>query len=535
MDDRAGDHDERLGICPEPEGAEQSAIAAPSRGPVGARTRQTNGITADGRLVSGRLKGLTIWAAIWTLSWPILVESLLNSLVGLTDTVLSASIDDGGASTDAIGGAAYIMWFVGLIGQAIGVGATALISRAVGAGKFGLANTALGQTMTLAFISGVFVAAGMMLAIEPLTTVLSLNEAAEPFRSYLFINALGVPFGAVLLSGNACARGAGDSIGPLKTMIAVNIVNLVASWVLAGVDLQSARIENGEAITRTVLENPFPFDFGVAGIALGTVLSHFVGALFILGLLGRGVDQVKLRLRRLKPHWHTARRVVRVGLPNFFEMLGMWIGNFAIVLMVGWMGAQDGGMLGSHFIAIRIEAFSFLPGFSISLAAATLVGQYLGAGSPQLAARATWICTALASVLMMTMGVFFITMPTRIVGLLTAQEVHLEHAPKALFITGMIQIPFAVSIVLRSALRGAGDVKAAMIITWIMTYGVRMPLAFLLSGVDMPLPGGGKIENPFPYEWGLAGLWAGLSIEIVVRAIAFTWRFLQGKWKTARV
>jgi Na+-driven multidrug efflux pump len=125
--------------------------------------------------------------------------------------------------------------------------------------------------------------------------------------------------------------------------------------------------------------------------------------------------------------------------------------------------------------------------------------------------------------------------PRQITGLVSSQPIHLEIVPQLLFITGTIQIPFAVAIVLRSALRGAGDVKVVMWITWITTYGIRLPLAYALSGADIPLPGGGAEHNPFWSGGGLAGLWIGLCIEIVLRAAMFLWRFVQGGWLSMRV
>ncbi len=90
--------------------------------------RGSAGITPDGRLRSGRLAGLSMGAAILTLAWPILAESFLGSLVGLTDTYLSAQISE--AATDAIAGASYVMWFIGLVVMSVASGATALVSRA---------------------------------------------------------------------------------------------------------------------------------------------------------------------------------------------------------------------------------------------------------------------------------------------------------------------------------------------------------------------------------------------------------------------
>lgn len=516
----------------------------PSADPVlgsGRRPAATAGVTPDGRLRTGKLAGLTMTGAIWVLSWPIMVQSLLNSLVGLTDTVLAAGVSE--AATDAIGGASYIVWFVGLVMAAIGVGATALISRAVGGGRQAVANAALGQAILLALWAGVAVGVLVAAGAWPLAAMLNLSdEAAAAFRSYMLINAAGAPLASFLFTGIECCRAAGDSRRPLWSMVAVNVVNVLLSWSLAGVDLTSTRFVNGQTVTTVVLANPFPFDLGVTGIALGTLVGHAVGAAMVLHLLLRGRSGVVLRRRRLRPHWHTMRRLIRVGFPNFLEMLGMWLGNFAVVLMVGMLGASAGaGVLGAHVVAIRVEAFSFLPGFAMGTAAAALAGQYLGAGSPRLAWRATLACTGVASAIMGAMGLLFILAPRAIVGALTSQPTHLELVPQVLAVAGLVQVPFAVSMVLRSALRGAGDVKVVMWLTWISTWGIRLPLAYACSGVDITLPrwlGGGVIDNPF---WptgetgGLVGLWVGLCAELVIRAAMFAARFIQGGWTRAKV
>lgn len=475
-------------------------------------------------------------AAIWALSWPVMIESVLSSLVGLTDTVLAAGIEDGGAAADAIGGASYVLWFFGLIVAALGVGATALIARSVGKRRLAIANAGLTQTVVLAAASGIVIA-GCIAFLSPLAAgALNMSpDAKAAFQRYMAINAFGFPASSVLFAAIACVRGAGDSRSPLAAMTIVNFINIGASWALAGVDLKTTAIIDGEPVTRVILHNPFGFNLGVAGIAWGTVLSQFAGAAFMLAVVLRGVGGVRLVRHRLRPHVSTIARLARVGWPNFLETFGMWVGNFLVLLLVGLMGP---GALGAHVVAIRIEAFSFLPGFALGSACATLVGQYLGAGSPALARRAVVICSAAASLFMGVCGMVFVLAPERVVGLMTSQAAHLELAPGALFAAGCIQIPFAIQLVVRAAVRGAGDVRAAMWITWICTYAVRLPLAWLLSGVDVPMPGflgGGVLPNPAPESWGLAGLWWGLCLEIVVRFGAFTWRFAGGKWAHARV
>lgn len=491
--------------------------------------QRPSGLTSDGRLRAGKLAGLTMQRAIWILSWPILVESFLNSLVGLTDTVLAAGL--GEQPTDAIGAAAYMMWLIGLVVMSIGMGATTLIARSVGARRMAVANAVLGQSLIVSVIAGILTGLIVAATVDVGAALMSLKgEAARAFRDYLLIVSLGVPLTAVLFTGIACARGVGDSIRPLWIMVVVNIVNIVSSWILSGVDWQVAS-SSGEV--RTLLSNPFGFEMGISGIALGTVLGQFVGALMVLRMAIGGTWGIRLRARRLRPHWHTIRRIVRIGLPNLFETFGMWIGNYAVMLFVGWLGVT--GLMGAHIVAIRIEAFSFLPGFAMGAAAATLAGQYLGAGSPAMARKAIWICTGIAGTTMGLTGLIFVIFPRAIVGVFSSQPTHLEVAPALLIISGLVQIPFAASIVWRSALRGAGDVRSVMLMTWWTTYFVRLPLAYLLSGVDIPLGGGRVFENPVPWEPTLAGLWIGLCAEIVVRAVLFGRRFMSDQWTSKRV
>lgn len=491
------------------------------------------GLTPDGRLKSGRLAGMSMGTAIWVLCWPILIESFLNSFVGLVDTVLSAQL--GVPETDAVGSAAYILWFMGLIIMAVSVGTTALVSRSVGRGRLAVANAALGQSLLLSAGLGTVVAVAIVTVAPFIAGALTKSEAgATAFADYLQIVAAGMPFMAVLMAGIASLRGAGDSMRPLWAMVVVNLANIVVSWCLCGQDLSRLIVRDGTPTTEVLLHNPFAFDLGVRGIALGTVIANALGCAIVIWMLMRGVGGVRLRRRRLRPHWHTLKRLIRVGLPNFFETFGMWVGNFLVFAFVIHLSQTD-GLSGSHMLAIRIEAFSFLPGFAMSLAAATLAGQYLGAGSPRMARLAVAWCAAIAAIVMGSLGILFVTFPEHLVALLSSQPEHLREVPGVLRITGWVQVPFALAIVTRGALRGVGDMKVVFAITWATTYLLRLPLAYVFSGVDMPLPNGTVLENPFRDTPSLTWLWVGLSIELLLRCALFVGRFLQGGWTKSRV
>lgn len=519
----------------------------PDLGLVGA-SETSSGDRGDRVIKSGKLKGLSMRAAIWVLAWPVIAESFLNAMVGLVDTTLAASLSV--EATDAVGAASYFAWLIGLLGMALGVGVTAMVSRAMGRGRMAIANAALGQSALIGLLGGAVVGV-LLFALAPMVAVLvSLKgDTAREAIVYLRILAVSVPMQTWLVCGIAGARGAGDAMSPLWMMTGVNLVNIVASFVLSGTDLgYTAQDAAGVVTTTTLIRNPFGMDMGLAGIAWGTVIAWTAGAVAMVVLLGtRGVHGLRLRAKRLRPHWHTIRRLVRVGTPNLIETSGMWFGNFLVIAMVGFMKAP--GLLGSHVVAIRIEAFSFLPGFAMSMAAATLAGTYLGAGRADLARKAIFRCTAIATGIMVTFGLAFAIAPRFVVGVFTQQPVHMELVPKLLFICAFIQAPFAISICLRGALRGAGDTKTVMMLTWVSTYAVRVPLAWLCSGVEVPLGwwptwlGGGPrmvLPNPAPlqhwFEMGpLTGLWIGLCMEHLTRCAAFGWRFLQQGWEKLRV
>lgn len=522
-----GKNVERLGEDPELLAVASAPSDLELRGTLGSKRAREPAIR------TGRLAGLAMWPAIWLVSWPVLAESFLNWAVGAVDTVLAAAISREAA--DAMGGGAYITWLMAMVGMSLGVGANALVARAVGKGRLAVANAAVGQAVLVAVALGAGIGVGVALLAPLFAELLGLSgEAKGLMVLYLRILALCAPAMTVLESCTACLRGAGDTRRPLLIMIVVNLLNIVISWSLAGVDLKTTSVApTGETIARVVVHNPIDLHWGVTGIAVGTAIAYTLGAVLAVGIVVRGRGGVKLTSRRLRPHWHTLRRIVRIGLPNYFETLGMWAGNFLVVMMVGAM--RSTGALGAHIVAIRIEAISFLPAFSMSLAAATLAGQWLGAGSPAMASRVILACVGVSGAFMGLMGACFILFPRTIAGWFTPQPEHLTLVPQLLFITGWVQIPFGIGIVLRSTLRAAGDAKVVMWITWISTWLIRLPLAFLISGVDLRF-GDFTLHNPAWFgDNGLPGLWIGLCLEIVIRGAIFSARFLQGRWKTMKV
>ncbi len=440
---------------------------------------------------------LPLWQQVFVLAiWPFL-DALMIFLVGFVDTALAGRLDP--ASMDAIGAAGYLVWLMGIMQGSLGIGATAVVARQMGAGRTDQANHATAQAIMMATIWGSAILVAYLVATPALARMFGLEPAAAAhFSRYLSIVALAAPLRAVLYVTSACLRGAGDTRSPFFVMLIVNVVNILISvaLVLGGM--------------------------GVAGIAWGTTLAWSGGMILMSALVWRGLGRIRVRGHLLKPHRDMSGRILRIGIPSLFENGGHWLGNFFVAMMVGFLPHATGEdhTLGTHIIAIRIEALCFMPAFAVGIAASTLAGQYLGARNPTRAKHAVWICWAYGASASVLVGISFILFPHAYVRIITDEPVFMNTAPTLLFIAGWVQIGFATYLVLSGALRGAGDTRWTMMLTFGSTFLVRLPLAWWI-GLNL--------------GHGLVGIWLVLSGELLVRGVLFLARFLHGGWTKIEV
>lgn len=470
-----------------------------------------------GVIRSGKLAGRSMWAAIWILAMPVLLQQLMQASVGLADKIFAGRLPDEiiRPGLDAIGIGSYIGWFIGIAMAGLGIGGQAIIARAMGSGDEAEAHDALGEAMMLSLMWGGIVGLALWFSVEPLAAMTGLTDDAVPYLyEYIRTIAVAMPMCAIMMVGSMCLHGAGETLKPSLIAISVNVVNILASWFLSGVDL---------AFGGFVIENPSPLNLGVLGIAMGTSVSYLIGAVATIWVLKRGVKDLQLRASELAISRHMSYRIVRVGIPNFMEGVAMWGVNLFVLMFIGWIDVRDGsggGLQGAHVIAVQWEAFSFLPGFAIGIAAGALAGQYLGAGNAPMARKAIMACTGIGALIMTGLGVLFILEAEWLTRVISSDPIHLEQTPPLLRICGAVQIFFAITMVVRQGLRGVGDTRWTFIITTVSSYGVRLPAAWLL-GVY--------------FDWGLTGIWIALCGEIVVRAMLFLGRFIHGGWTRIRV
>jgi Na+-driven multidrug efflux pump len=239
-------------------------------------------------------------------------------------------------------------------------------------------------------------------------------------------------------------------------------------------------------------------------------------------VLARGRSGLRLRWSGLALQREPTRRVLRIGLPAASDGAVMWIGQFLFLMIVARLGTGDlqVAYYAAHMIGVRLEALTYLPATAWSIAAATMIGQNLGAEQPARARRAgheaALQCGLLAGVVAL---VFFFG--ARLLFALMHQDPTVQDVGVGPFrVLAWFQPLLAISIVYTGALRGAGDTRFPLLITFVGVTLLRLPLAWWL-GVTL--------------GWALLGAWLAMCADFVLRAALTSGRFARGKWIRVKV
>jgi putative MATE family efflux protein len=455
--------------------------------------------------LGGRLAWLSLPRQVMALAlWPLL-EQVLAFFVGLTDLLISGRMAEGAervAILDAMGLGGYVAWFFNILQGAVATGVMALVSRATGGRDPALANRALGQGLWLGMAAGFCSLVILLAGIPLLIRWIGLSPAAAvQAEAFLRVLAISGPFSGALFAVNSALRGSGDTRTPFLSMIVVNVVNMVLSWALVFA--------------------PEPIGgHGIAGIATGTVCGWIAGLLTAVLLLGRGKkDGLHWTRANLRPQWETMMRIARVGAPQAMEIAFMWMIHAYGIRVIA--GLKNEGALGAHILAIRVESMSFLPGFAIATASAALAGQYLGAGSQEMAVKAVRLCWKTAVALMTAMGVFFVLERDLLIGWMApGSELHAKLAAPLLIVCAMAQPFFATCIVLKTSMRGAGATHIVMRWSFGSMFFYRVFVLWIM---------------PRFMEVSLTAVWIVLSLDLMTQALIFSRLHFRGKWLDARV
>lgn len=432
------------------------------------------------------------------LAGPSLIENLLQTLLMTFDMMFVGQL-----GKDAIAGVGLGMqltFFLQVAFMGLAVGNTALVARAIGAGDQRAAERIAKQSLTLALsLSGVIGLATWVFA-EDIVRVMgatpSVNAIAGGFLRIisLFAFVMGVMF-----IGSGTLRGAGDTFTPMLITGLINIINILVAYTLIFGNWGFPRL-------------------GPLGSAVAIVLARAVGAALIVYVLFKRNHVLPLALRGdWGFHRDVIRRILNIGLPSAAEQVVFQAGFLAFAALAVSLGTAN---YAAQQIAFTISGFSIMPAFAFGVAATTLVGQNLGAQNPARAEQSAYHALKNGTLWMVVMGIAFILWREPLVRLFTPDRDVWAPAMMCLAFIAFGQPFLSVSMILASALRGAGDTRATLMITFAGIWLMRVGCGYLL-GIVLGL--------------GLFGMWLAWFGDFVVRAFLVWLRFRAGWWKTLRV
>ncbi len=432
---------------------------------------------------------------IFQITLPAVFDLLAQTLIMALDMKMVSSLGPSAISSVGVGTAGMYALIPALI--AVATGTTALLSRAYGADNKVDGKKAFAQSFFIAVPLGIILTLIFLLFSEQIINLVGNAKDMNLSDAVLYQNmtVIGFPFLGVSIATFYAFRAMGENKIPMIGNTLALVLKVILNFLLV-----------------------YLFKWGIFGAALSTTLTRLFSAIFSIYLVfWSKKNWISLELKDLKFDYFTSKRILKVGIPAAVEQLGLRIGMLIFEMMVISLGNLS---YAAHKIALTAESISFNLGFAFSFAASALVGQELGKGSSQKALKNGYICTIIAMIVMSTFGLLFFIIPQFLVSLFTKDKDVIELATMALKIVSICQPFSGASMVLAGALRGAGDTKSVLLITYLGIFLIRIPITYLFLDV---------------LNLGLAGAWIVMTIDLAIRSSLAFYVFRRGKWKYLQV
>jgi putative MATE family efflux protein len=435
--------------------------------------------------------------AIFLLAVPMVLEMCMESLFGIVDIFWVARL--GGDATAAVGVTESIMTIVYSVALGVSMSATAMIARRIGEKDQPGASRAAAQTILLGILLSLVIAVPCALLAEELLQAMGATPAVVASgRAYARIMFAGSVSVMLLFLMNAVFRGAGNAAIAMRVLWFGNGINmlldplLIYGW------------------------GPFP-QLGVEGAAWATLVGRSAGVAYQCWHLARGSGAIRLRLSHLVPDWKILRTLMRLSATGMLQFLIAHASWIALVRIIAFSGSAA---LAGYTIAIRIVIFSLLPSWGLSNAAATLVGQNLGAQRPDRAEQSVWRTGLYNMVFLGLVSVIFLLAPGPLVQLFTAEAEVVRYGVACLRIIAVGYLAYGYGMVLVQAFNGAGDTVTPTFINLGCYWCFQIPLAWLLAQ---------------GWGWGANGaFWAVPAAEATLAVVGIL-LFRRGRWKHREV
>jgi len=435
--------------------------------------------------------------AIFMLSIPMILEMSMESLFAVVDAFYVSRLGVDALATVSLTESVLTLVYSLAIG--LSMGATAMVARRVGEGNIPAAAKA--------GVQAIYLAVGISIAISIVGLFFSENILGLMGASESVI-ASGSGYTRWMLSGNitvmliflinAIFRGAGDASLAMRVLILSNALNIILDPIfIFGF-------------------GPIPA-FGVEGAAIATTIGRGIGVLYQISHLVYGKGLIKIHRQNMPIDFGLIGRLIKVsagGTGQFIIASASWI---FLVRIVSMFGSEA---LAGYTIAIRVIVFAILPAWGMANAAATLVGQNLGAGQPERAEQSVWRTGFFNMLFMAFITVTFMTLAKPIVELFTTDAVVLANATQCLQIVAIGYIFYAYGMVVAQSFNGAGDTRTPTILNFFAFWMFQIPLAYVLA---------------ITLNMGPKGVYIAIVVAESVLAIVGIMIFRRGKWKAVKI
>jgi len=435
--------------------------------------------------------------AILLLAIPMVLEMCMESLFGIVNIFWVARL--GAHAVAGVGLTESLLTVLYAIAMGIGMATTAMVARRTGEKDPEGAATAAAQAILLGLLFSLVTAIpGVLYGRHLLELMGGEADVVASTSTYTRILLGSSPSILLLFLMNAIFRGAGNAAIAMRVLWAANLLNLLLDPLLIyGL-------------------GPFPA-MGVTGAAVATCISRSFGVLLQCAVFFSGRGRVRVHLHHLRPNPVILLRLARISATGMLQFLiahASWIGLVRVV------SAAGSSALAGYTIAIRIIIFALLPSWGLSNAAATLVGQNLGARRPDRAEASVWRTGFFNMVFLGAVGAVFVLWPTPFVRLFTQDADVIAFASDGLRIISAGNLFYAYGMVMVQAFNGAGDTTTPTLVNLGCYWFFQIPLAWLLA---------------LHWGWGAHGAFIAVPTAECVLALAGILLFRKGYWKHRRI
>ena len=437
-----------------------------------------------------------IGRAIFILAVPMVLEMCMESIFAIVDVFVVAHL--GADAVATVGLTESFMTILYALSMGLSIGAGAMIARRIGEKDAeGAAHTAA-QVLLFGLIVSVTI--GIVAALFAPSLLRVMGASPGVLRNSAFTRImLGCNASVVMLYlVNAVFRSAGDAAIAMRVLWLANAINIVL------------------APTLVFGWGPFP-KMGIVGAAVATTIGRSTGALFALSRLLRAGSRIRIRRRHFAFDPALIARVVNLSSAATFQVfIGMasWIGLVRILASFG------SDALAGYTIGMRIVIFALLPSFGLSNAAATMVGQALGARKPERAEKAVWTAGKYSACFLGIVGLLFVILARPVVGLFTPDVGVAAYGTAALRTVACGFLFYAYGMVITQSFNGAGDTRTPTYINLGVFWLFEIPLAWLLANT---------------FGLGPQGVFLAATFAFSLLAVVSALLFRRGRWKTRMV